>query len=436
MPTTVTLETLLDRVADEVWKGKHPVRLSATGGTTTTFVAGSQAYTSYSANAFDGAYIYIIDTTDDAAPKGEISRVTSGGFAPSTGTFTVAPAYTVAPASGDVGLILRGLHVDNLIEALNQILRNLKMPRLLPIGAVTDGDMESTGVTNWAAVGSPTTREKTTTAADTLLQRSLHLVGNSGAGATSNNVLITDTENVLLSVAIKVISGSYNVILYDNTSGQTGNIRSVTVDESDHTEVRFDEGIPSGCEAVTIRILSAAAAAEASVSWAQLYYQDRHNYAPPSDFDEMGSGEVLWLPLGLSTSANYVYALGQEFAEALQPFPQVRFPRDFLGQHPSRLSTGAYAFHPLFVKYRAQASTLSALTDTVAADGDTQEAIVWGAMANCCGQLRDKTKAESAIRHWEGRRREAARNHQKILEGMGLGRYGYRWVSQHRVPVG
>ena len=430
MATTTTLRTLLERLSEEVWEGEYPILATcATNATAASVVVTPAIYSSESANKYDGLWVYVTYDAGGAAaaPEGESARVTSAGFAPTTGTFTVSPAFTAAVTASDQVLFLRnGFYIDDLIDSINDIVRNLLTPHWSPLTLVAGGDMEG-AVTDWAAVGSPTTREMATTAAHTLLRQSLHLVANANAGATSANVLVTDVENLLVSVAVKVISGSYTVTLYDATNSAA--IKSVTVDESDHTEVRFDEAVPSGCEAVTIRVVSAAAAAEIYVGWAIVLSQEHHRYALPSLVSDASEiKDVLYLPLGIQTANADNYVLDMKLRSASWR----QFPRDWQHQNSNHIEVDRPYTWPLFLEFNAPGTVLSALTGTTTIP---QELIVQGAAANCLKRLRDKSKSEAAVRKWEGRRREAARNYQMMLENYNLGRPEGRLWPQHRTPV-
>ena len=427
MATTTTLEVLLERVTENLWPGKHAVKVTATGGGLTSFVASGKVYSSGHANAYDGVYIYILDTTDDLAPEGEISQVTAAGFAPSTGTWTVSPAYTVAPASGDVGLFLYGLHSDEILDGINDVQRHLTIPRILPLTLAAGGDMEG-AVTDFTDVGVPTTKEMVTTTANVLLRQSLHLVADTDVGKRTASINIHEIEQLFLSVAVRVPTGSCKVVLYDATASAA--IKTVTVNETDWQEVRFYESPPASCEQIQVRVLGGAAASDFYVGWISLLYRDRGVYDLPSTIaDASEVQDVLYLPGSTSGDTSDVYLPLQD---ALRPWPYSSFPRDWRGAHTNRIAIDQAVSRPIFVQFRTASAALAALTDTTVTP---QEIIVQGALAACLRRLRDRTLDPARKGDYEVRRRIAQRNYDELLDKHGLGRPEPKLIPQRRVAV-
>lgn len=89
------------------------------GGSTTTLVDSSLISTVAGANKFTGYWLFIDSFNADAAPEGQARMVTE--YDPATGTLTVDPAFTVAPASTSSATyeLHPKLHPDRLNEALN-----------------------------------------------------------------------------------------------------------------------------------------------------------------------------------------------------------------------------------------------------------------------------------------------------------------------------
>lgn len=90
---------------------------TATSGSTTTVVDTSLLDSGeWADDHFNGSTIYIVDTTDDAAPKGEARFITD--FTQSSGTITVGKAFTAAPDASDEFEIYTIYTVDELNTAL------------------------------------------------------------------------------------------------------------------------------------------------------------------------------------------------------------------------------------------------------------------------------------------------------------------------------
>ena len=197
---------------------------------------------------------------------GQAAGVDDGGF-DGVSVLTVSPGFTSDPPDGtDVFLYPLGWSPDPVVDAIRQALRLTYTPHIWFPSIFEDADFGANALTNWALVGAVTTREFVVTAANVQLgERALHVVTTAlDGGATSNAVDVTESEQVLVSVPVRAASGSVKVILRNVTAGT--DIRTVTVDESNWTEVRFVEAIPDGCEQVALRFLSGAAVSEFYVS--------------------------------------------------------------------------------------------------------------------------------------------------------------------------
>jgi hypothetical protein len=90
---------------------------TATSGTTTTIVDTDLLDSGqYADDHFNGADIYIVDTTDDGAPEGEARYCTD--FVQSTGTLTVGKAFSAAPGTDDTYEVYLNCTVEELNQAL------------------------------------------------------------------------------------------------------------------------------------------------------------------------------------------------------------------------------------------------------------------------------------------------------------------------------
>lgn len=90
---------------------------TATGGSTTTIIDTDLLDSGqYADDHFNGADLYMYDTTDDAAPEGEARYCTD--FVQSTGTLTVGKEFTAAVGAGDTYEIYLSCTVAELNQAL------------------------------------------------------------------------------------------------------------------------------------------------------------------------------------------------------------------------------------------------------------------------------------------------------------------------------
>jgi len=114
--------TLFEMIAKSYLRLGQMVVRQATGGSTSTVVDSGIANEGRD-NDYKGAPVFIMEA-DAAAPEGEFSQCSASTN--STGTITVSPAFTIAPASGDrygLGTILIPLWtaIDVANDALRQI---------------------------------------------------------------------------------------------------------------------------------------------------------------------------------------------------------------------------------------------------------------------------------------------------------------------------
>ncbi len=372
MSTTTTLKTLIQDVAQKLWEGQDPIVLTATGGSVTTIAASSYAFTDAPTTKYSGVYVYVATTTDGLAPQGEIRQVRSAGFVGSTGTWTVSPAFSAAVESGDIIIFLYGLHRSDYVQCLNRGVTNCYVEAWLPLTLIADGDMESSGVASWSAVGTPTTRAKTATAANVLLgKRALSLASDAtDEGATSVAVPVTAGEQLIFSAPISCPTGSVRAQLWDATN--SAEIYGATVSQEAWTEVRFQAGVPATCKNVTIRFISKTASSTWYVGWAGLLSQERDYYRVPSTMGETNFiEEVLALPQGYPSTVGDSYIIFSE--ERLFPWPHGEPIKDYQGANSFTLSVATPSAYPLFVKFRRPETALSADSDTTSLPAEAVE---------------------------------------------------------------
>src|SRR3990172_4781836 len=162
MAASITLDALDQRVLRALWPDKRALIETTTGaGSTTSLVIAARANSSYSVNAYDGVGIYCPSVT--ASPKE--SYVTRGGLTVASGTYTMSPAYGSIPGSGVAAYFLYGLTMNEIDEAINNIVRSLYLPRYVALSLLNDGNMEGASAnvtTDWPdSTGTPTqTKEK------------------------------------------------------------------------------------------------------------------------------------------------------------------------------------------------------------------------------------------------------------------------------------
>lgn len=136
---------------------------TATGGSTTTLIDTNLLDSGeFADDHLNGADIYITDTTDDLAPKGEVRYVTD--FVQSTGVVTVGKAFTVAPAAGDTYDVYLRYTKDDLDTALMLGVKDWRLVTTLTLSSnVAEYSLSATALHRAEQVQSVWLRETTDT---------------------------------------------------------------------------------------------------------------------------------------------------------------------------------------------------------------------------------------------------------------------------------
>jgi len=361
--------------------------------------------------------IYPSGSAADTRIVRDSKSITTAPFTVATGAITLAPAFAGA---GGVAL-MAGIGTDFLFckehpsllrTSINRVLRNMRYPAYLPVTLVTDGDMEDTGVTNWAAVGSPTTREKAATTASGLPfgRQCLHIAGGDAAGATSNAVSVDEAENLYIAVPIDLVSGSADVILYDSTNSTA--LKTVNVTELGPCMVYFQQAPGSTTANVRIRLLGSEASSEFYAGPVFLWSGQRTRY--PADTSSLERARdpkrAFVLRCGQSVETD-VYHIG-ELAETT--FGIERDDRANLIN-----VTVPVPYYPMLLQVHRRYPELAYDADTTYAAKDI---VVQGAMYHIERHRAARLESSNpllAARH-DGRAREYATTYSRMLEGTGI----------------
>lgn len=422
-----TLLALQRRIIEDAWPTQKPLLLTTSdagdaGGT--TVVVAELAYTSADANKHDGWWVHIEELETGGPAAGECSQVTAGGLDPTTGTLTVAPAFT-AQVKTATNVALLPIQIDDVTHAINDIQRTLKMPRYLPLTNVTDGDMEKTGVTDWTDIGSPTTSAKTTDSGKVLFgQRAYHVVCDAVLeGVQTASVDVVEGRQMLVSTPVMVATLNVSVNLWDMTNNVSIGT-AAGIDEREWTEVRFTATIPTDCTQVTLKYRSADTG-DFYVGYSTIWPTAERLLTLPSQIADASDIEgVYYLPQGPSSTVANSYRM---MDYGLEPWDGYEPWRDWRAVDAQRISIGACSY-PLFLKFRSAGSTLSALTDTTDVP---EEIILQGALAILNNKL--AKRYQNTARAQEARDRNLS--YQKMLADAGLARAVVRSNVQRRVSV-
>ncbi len=290
------------------------------------------------ANKYDGRHIEIIEQVDSpatGAAEGKTAGVDDAGFDLTDG-LTLSPAVDQQINTGTNYLMYGlGLSKSLLEEAINEVLRETQAPHLFRPSLIADAALDNASVdTNWTEVASlSTAMEYSATSPNTLLgAQSIHGVADAAdEGWASDDIPVSDTETVLVSVFVKALVGSVSVQLY-NVTGSSA-IKEVVIDEPNWTEVRFSEAVPAACKNVSLRVLSDASADDMLMSAHPVIQTTSGRPYPMPSWLKSEAQIMGWIsfPRGIaSEDADSYIALGKMTAWE----PDVSILRDVRAQHP------------------------------------------------------------------------------------------------------
>ena len=224
---SATLLALEQKIAKDGY-GYVAITPSAAGTTLTVIANGiaSELDPDDTEKLFGSAWLKCI--SDSAATPlnvGEVRRIDStSGYTPSSGTITVTRAFSNATTTTQRFGIFMGLSPEDyglargLKSYINDVLRRLWQRRPFVLTLVTDGDMETSGVTNWTATNS--TRTKSTSTGVTLGKQALRVQNTALNGyVQSATINVEPSQSYYLVADVTVASGTAVLELWDVTDG-------------------------------------------------------------------------------------------------------------------------------------------------------------------------------------------------------------------------
>lgn len=349
-------------------------------GTTTTILdtsADSPLQPSDDEGLYESAWAKVsADSAGTPLNVGEVRRVKDdGGYVPASGTLTLDRAFSNATTTTQTYQLFFGVPpIDfgtrkGIVTFLNEALRNLRYCTQLLLTLATDGDMETSGVTNWTA--SSVTATKSTSTGVTMGDQALR-VANSGANgyAAAVNIPVAEFTTYHVIADVKVASGTAKLIAYDATA-------SANIDTAQTAEIRQgylyldNVYIPSGCQNLSLRLSGVEASADATWDNLSVRLSGMREIALPSWFVKPEWLEYIYTVLGGSREQdNDSYAVSQRYQRKLHSSWRVEV--DHTGYTPYRLVGLPYLGHSehLFAQCWRPCGELSADTDSTDADKD------------------------------------------------------------------
>lgn len=269
-----------------LWSG------TATGGSTSALThtgSGGLRDSGMSTYLFEGGYLHITGTTDDAAPLGEWRMITPTGYDPTASTLqiTVGEVFSAPIEAGDSYEIIAGLDPEQWNDTINDVLtQQLRHKWRSPISLIEDADMEAATTASWTATDATLTKEVGSNVLEGA--QSLRVV-NSGAGGSAQSGAVAVNPGEALSAWADYRSHVGTAVLraYDVTNSAV----IASGSGADGGDNRAGGGIvlhfsaPVTCREVALRLEGTEAAAD--IYWENIILMgSRLRYGLPAWIEE------------------------------------------------------------------------------------------------------------------------------------------------------
>lgn len=371
------------------------LRVSSITGNDLTVVRGIQSTTATTHT--DATDIYIIGPA-----IGEIARVTNTSFSGSNSQFTIAPSLSCSPVSNTEYEIHYHFYPNQIRDKINEILGNIRGTIFLPLTLITDGDMESSGVTNWTAAGTggtPTLAKNTSTVM--FGRRSLSITNNASTTlgyAKSASVNVPPSTEVLVGALVYITAGdSAKITLYDVT-----NSAAIETAESAATGwilLLFTATTPATCEQVALWLESPAASDVTYWNFTVLLRTQLAIYDYPGSLDwSEDFDEVFYFPKGDALSATTDDLAYRVLEETTEKWSSTKILRDETAVIPFRIQLAKKPINEvLFIQGNVDYVELTSDSDTTRAPDDIIVDLTYADMMDSWAQEElNEDKIESA----------------------------------------
>lgn len=429
---STTLKTIVEREALILAGTNTPVNISVTSGDTTSIISTSASPNKTAATAYNGVEAVVTQDAggSNAAPENESRIITLFN---GTNDWTVTQAYTAALASGDKVSFLYRMGYTSLLDSINTIVRNLPLPRWLPLSLDPDGDMESSSA--WGSNVGGGGGAKETTAADTLLRRSQRVTGSSdGDGQRGSAFYVSEGEILFVDVALNCTTGTAEVELYDSTGSAVISGTSYTADDRGHQRISFQYVVGADIEQIAVQVTQdGATALDCNVSWVSVLSSRSRVYDLPFKPFLIEGIELLPENSTYENDSEYVWE------RKVQAWPVDGFIRDQFGANPNRIKIAIPRYEgALFLKCRQTDTVLDSMEDTLYIDGDELEAFLGGVDAEVYKRLADQASSQGNVQleiSYKLKAKEKGAAYSNLLASMSLAQPIIRSGTQRRVAV-
>ena len=402
-----TLLTLLQDIGNEL--GRASGTCSA-AGTTTTIVdtsADSPFDVDDTDSLYNSAWAYIeADSAGVPLNVGECRRVAATGYAPSNQTLTTNAAFTNATTTTQSYGIYRAVPPirsnarKGLLDYINDALSLQRYRYYHLLTLVTDGDMETSGTTNWTA-NATATRAKGSTYGVINGDYSLTVTcPAAGDYVYSDSINVSSGQTYYLSADV-IAPNAYGaeINVYDVTNSAV----LFTWNTSQRNQRYFAESfaVPTDCYQIRIHLGAVTENALAVSYWDNIClrgYFDQAWDLPTWYTTEAVVEDIVCFANGNAEPLDDSYDLFSRKEADLGNFSLTDEPNAAM---PFMLMTGRYAvLAPVFAVCLRPAAQLSAITESTDVNADLLKADV---LYNIYVDMNDKAN----IARWRERLREA-----------------------------
>ena len=362
-----------------------------------------------------GADIYIIGPA-----VRETTRVTNSDFSGGASTLTITPALSGSLISGTDYELHYKYHPSFIEDRVNEILGNLETEYLIPLSIITDGDMESSGTTDWtasAAVGTAPTLSK-----DVAIvlhgRQALKILANADATnsyAKSAAVAVPPNTEVLVSADVYITSGDKAKITLAGSATSNGTFTAIDTAESivsGWVHLEFTADTDSN-EWIQLWLESPVASDVTYWDNAVVLPTNQSEITPPSEAEyAYDFGELFYFPLGTGLSGasdNNAYKIAEGGARTWSSY---KIERDDTGVVPIRISVDKTPLtHALFIQADVDFVALTTDTATTLAP---KELVVELALADIYDHMADEEEDARNLEAATILRVRAARTRRKM----------------------
>jgi hypothetical protein len=212
-PPTSTRLVLRQRIARRLYPNVYPVVSASTGGGSVSTIVDSLLHPGIDGRDVMRSWIYIAEKAGSGPEIGEISRVYSVDFSNTAGTSTLilSPDLSATAETSMDYEIHYKYHPAIIHRRIDEVLGMFQAPVIVPLSLIADGDMETSGTSNWTASGTggtPTLAKNTSTVFHSRQSLSITNDGSTTVGyAKSDSVALPPNTTVLVAADVFITSG-------------------------------------------------------------------------------------------------------------------------------------------------------------------------------------------------------------------------------------